>query len=116
MGQIEGHFEEGSHPHVILTEDLQNFGHSKSIFIEALRKAGATISHFFVLFDYGIRPDVAKDNEAMGLTQHSLCNWHDVLTEARQENYFDKATLDSVEAYLNDPEGWSLARQKEQAQ
>ncbi len=107
MGQIEGFFEDGSAPNVVLTEDLQNFGHSKQVFIDALRGAGAKVDHFFVLFDYGNRPEVKADNEKMGLTQHSLCNWFDVLAVAREENYFDAATLDSVEHYLNDPQGWA---------
>ena len=107
MSQIEGHFEEGSKPRVVLVEDLQNFGHSKQIFIEALRDAGALIDHFFVLFDYGIRPEVVKDNEAMGLKQHYLCNWWDVVNAARAGQYFDEETLQSVEAYLNDSESWA---------
>ncbi len=115
MGQIEGHFEEGSNPYIVLTEDLQNFGHSKKVFVDALRSAGATIEHFFVLFDYGIRPEVVTDNNDMGLTQHHLCNWHDVVAVAREENYFDAETLDSVESYLNDPEGWAAQKQKESA-
>lgn len=115
MGQIEGTFGETSQPRVVLTEDLQNFGHSKKVFIDALRAAGAIVEHFFVLFDYGIRPEVASENEAMGLTQHYLCNWHDVLSVAREENAFDPETLDSVAAYLDDPEGWAAAKQRESA-
>ncbi len=115
MGQIEGHFEEGSTPNIVLTEDLQNFGHSKKIFIDALRNAGATVEHFFVLFDYGIRSEVKADNESMGLTQHYLCNWQDVLAVAREENYFDAETLDSVAAYLDNPEDWAATKQKESA-
>ena len=118
MSQIEGHFEDGTSPRVVLTEDLQNFGHSKQVFVDALRTAGATLEHFFVLFDYGIRPEVKADNDKMGLTQHSLCNWYDVLAVARAENYFDTQTLDSVEAYLNDPATWVAAHsehRKEQA-
>ena len=115
MSQIEGHFETDTKPHVVLTEDLQNFGHSKKVFVDALREAGAEIEHFFVLFDYGIREDVVKDNQAMGLTQHSLCNWWDVLNLAREDNYFDASTLDSVELYLKDSESWLNMYQKESA-
>lgn len=111
MSQIEGHFE--GTPYTVLTEDLQNFGSSKKVFVDALREAGAVIEHFFVLFDYGIRPEVAADNKAMGLTQHHLCNWHDVIAVARDENYFDAETLDSVESYLADSEGWAAMHAKE---
>lgn len=109
MGQIEGFFEEGSAPSVVLTEDLQNYGHSKQVFVDALRNAGARVSHFFVLFDYGNRPEVRADNDRMGLTQHYLCNWADVLAVARAEQYFDAETLDSVASYLDDAEGWAAS-------
>lgn len=114
MSQIEGHFDEGTTPHVVLTEDLQNYGSSKKVFIDALREAGAQIEHFFVLFDYGIRPEVAADNKEMGLTQHHLCNWHDVIAVAKELEYFDTETLASVEAFLNDPADWQ-ERQAAQA-
>lgn len=106
MSQIEGHFDENTQPRVVLTEDLQNYGSSKKVFIDALREAGAQIEHFFVLFDYGVRPKVAADNKDMGLTQHNLCNWWDVINVARELNYFDEETLSSVEAFLNDPADW----------
>lgn len=106
MGQIEGHFTEGTKPKTILIEDVQNFGASKKVFVDALRAADAEISHFFVLFNYGTRPEVDAMNAEMGLTGHALCSWHDVLAVARKGGYFDTATLDSVEAYLKDSSGW----------
>ena len=106
MGQIEGHFDDRTRPNVVLTEDLQNFGSSKKVFIDALRKAGAKIEHFFVLFDYGVRPEVAADNKKMGLTQHNLCNWHDIIAVAKELKYFDHDTLSSVEEFLNNPTDW----------
>ncbi|MCB9988619.1 MAG: orotate phosphoribosyltransferase [Rhodospirillales bacterium] len=109
MSQIEGHFDEGTSPRVLLVEDLQNFGASKKVFVDALREAGARIDHFFVLFNYGNRPEVDADNEAMGLTGHALCTWRDILAAARAGSYFDAETLDSVEAYLDDPQGWVKA-------
>lgn len=113
MGQIEGFFEEGSNPSVVLTEDLQNYGASKQVFVDALRNAGARVDHFFVLFDYGNRPEVAADNAAMGLTQHYLCNWADVLAAARAGRYFDDETLASVEAYLRNPDDWTANLKRE---
>jgi orotate phosphoribosyltransferase len=107
LGQIEGHFEEGKNPNVLLVEDLQNFGFSKKVFVEALRNAGATVDHFFVLFDYGTRQEVIEDNKNMQVELHKLANWYDVLEVARSDNYFDKETVDSVELYLNDPEEWT---------
>ena len=110
MSQIEGHLEEGSHPRVLLVEDLQNFGASKQVFVDALRNAGTIVENFFVVFDYGIRPEVIKENEEMGLTLHNLANWWDVLSVAKKENYFDPATLNSVELYLGNSEEWAKKR------
>lgn len=110
MGQIEGHIEEGTNPRVLLVEDLQNFGASKQVFVDALRNAGTTVEDFFVVFDYGIRPEVVEENKKMNLTLHNLANWWDVLDVAKKENYFDTATLESVEFYLNSPEEWAKKR------
>jgi orotate phosphoribosyltransferase len=107
MSQIEGYFDPDDTPNIVLCEDLQNYGHSKRVFVDALRQAGANISHFFVLFDYGIRADVTQENKNMGLTLHALCNWFDVLSVAKANKYFDEATLDSVEAYLKAPDQWA---------
>jgi orotate phosphoribosyltransferase len=113
MSQIEGTFDQDSAPRTLLVEDLQNYGSSKNIFVKALREAGATLEHFFVLFDYGIREEVKKENAEMGLAQHHLCNWMDIVDVAREQSLFDTMTLDSVEEYLANPEGWEQkAREK----
>lgn len=106
LSQIEGVFEQDKSPAVILIEDVQNFGHSKKIFVDVLREAGARIEHVFVLFDHGIHPEVAQVNKEMGVTVHSLCTWRDVLKTAKEKQYFDPETLDSVETYLNNPAKW----------
>lgn len=107
MAQIEGFFEDGSAPRVVLVEDVQNYGSSTHVFIDALRAAGARVDHFFVLFRYGNRPDVDKTMTDMGLAVHALCTWKDVIAAAREIGYFDAATLESVESYLANPDGWS---------
>ena len=45
----------------------------------------------------------------MGITLHALATWWDVLAEAKDGKYFDDETLQSVEAFLNDPENWKAA-------
>ena len=52
--QIEGTFREGDR--VLLVEDLATDGGSKLNFVEALRTAGASCAHTFVVFHYGIFP------------------------------------------------------------
>lgn len=107
MAQIEGHLPDKGKPKVILVEDLQTDGGSKKIFIDALRDAGATVQHTFVVFHYGIFKQSDKNTKQMGVKLHSIATWWDVLEAARKHNYFDEETLTSVESFLNDPENWS---------
>ena len=106
MAQIEGHMTDEGSPNVLLVEDLQTDGGSKKIFIDALRNAGATVKHAFVVFHYGIFNASEKNMKDMGVTLHALATWWDVLAVAKDKGYFDKKTLASVEAFLNEPEAW----------
>ena len=86
MAQIEGELAEGSNPNVVLVEDLQTDGGSKRVFIDALREAGTTVEHAFVVFHYGIFEASKKNMQDMGITLHELCNWWDVLNLMKTEN------------------------------
>ncbi len=107
MAQIEGVLPDGKAPKAILVEDLQTDGGSKKIFIDALRKAGTEVEHAFVVFHYGIFPASEQNMKDIGITLHALATWWDVLEVAKDKNYFDKETLVSVEAFLNDPDKWA---------
>jgi orotate phosphoribosyltransferase len=107
MAQIEGDLKEGSR--VLLVEDLASDGKSKVKFVEPLRKAGATVEHTFVVFEYGIFKKIGKSMDEIGLTLHSLCTWWDMLKAARDSGYFEARMLDEVEKFLNAPEQWSAA-------
>jgi len=108
MAQIEGVFhEKDKEPKVVLIEDLQTDGGSKKIFIDVLRQAGATITHAFVVFHYGILEASTQNMEKAGITLHELTNWWYVLEVAREEEYFDKDTLEAVEDFLKNPDLWS---------
>lgn len=106
MAQIEGVLPENGTPQVVLVEDLQTDGGSKKIFIDALRQAGVTVEHAFVIFHYGIFPQSEQNMKDMGITLHALATWWDVLDVAKKNNYFDDETLESVEAFLNAPNEW----------
>lgn len=108
MAQIEGDLKEGAR--VLLVEDLASEGTSKIKFCEALRKAGAVVEHTFVIFHYGIFPQSVSSLKAIGVELHALCTWWDALAVAREMNYFDAKTLNEVEAFLNKPSEWSVAR------
>lgn len=105
--RIEGAMTEGQR--VLLVEDLTTDGGSKLSFVDAIRETGATCAHTAVIFYYGIFPGTTERLAEHGVHLHHLCTWWDVLAEARAQAAFDAATLDEVEAFLNDPRGWQAA-------
>lgn len=105
--QIEGDYREGSR--IVLVEDLSTDGRSKIRFCEALRKAGLTVEHTFVIFHYDIFPETKQTLKDNGIKMHALATWWDVLKVARDQGYFDEAVLQEVEAFLNDSMSWSAA-------
>ncbi len=105
--QIEGDFAEGDR--VLLVEDLTTDGGSKIKFAEALREAGAEISHTFAVFYYDIFKDTPKRMGDLGITLHHLGTWWDVLAECKRTRRFDDNTLTEVEKFLNAPLEWSAA-------
>ena len=105
--QIEGDFREGTR--IVLVEDLSTDGRSKLRFCEAIREAGLTVEHTFVIFHYDIFPETKETLREFGLQMHSLATWWDVLKVARENAYFDETTLVEVESFLNNPMEWSAA-------
>lgn len=103
--QIEGFIPEGEAPRVLIAEDMQNFGVSVKVFVDALRAAGAVVSDIFVIFSYGHESSRAAMAD-MGVNLHALTGWQAVIDAARETGYCDAATLESVAAYLKDPERW----------
>lgn len=105
--QIEGDLKEGAR--VLLVEDLTTEGGSKVKFAEAIRTAGGECSHALVVFFYDAFKGTRERLAGHGLELHALATWTDVLPEARASGLFDSATLDQVEAFLNEPLAWSAA-------
>ena len=105
--QIEGDFDDGAR--ILLVEDLTTDGNSKIKFCEALREAGATVDHTFVVFYYDIFPHTRDALKKIGLEMHSLATWWDVLKVAKEFNYFDTKSISEVEKFLNQPMEWSAA-------
>ena len=105
--QIEGDFDDGAR--ILLVEDLTTDGNSKIKFCEALRQAGATVDHTFVVFYYDIFPHTREALDKIGLEMHSLATWWDVLKVAKENNYFDTKSIGEVEKFLNQPMEWSAA-------
>jgi orotate phosphoribosyltransferase len=105
--QIEGCFAEGAR--VLLVEDLATDGGSKLNFIQAIRAAGGTAAHAFVIFHYGIFPEGIAKLEAEGVKLHALATWWDALAEAEALGYLKAEGVAQVRAFLTDPNGWSAA-------
>ncbi len=103
--RIEGNLEEGQR--AILVEDLATDGGSKLSFVEALREAGATCAHTFVIFHYDIFPAGIEKLREAGVALHALATWWDVVEVAEADGAMDAQGLAAVRAYLNDPEGWA---------
>lgn len=103
--QIEGRVAPGER--VLLVEDLTTDGRTKALYCAGLRRAGAAVSHAFVVFKYGIFDRVVRDLDALSIELFALATWGDVLRVARQRGAFDAATLAEIENYVADPVGWS---------
>ncbi|WP_225721398.1 orotate phosphoribosyltransferase [Candidatus Vallotiella sp. (ex Adelges kitamiensis)] len=105
--QIEGVLLEGSK--VLLVEDLTTDSRSKINFINALRTAGASVEHCFVLFHYNIFKENMSVLKDVGVNLHALATWWDLLRVSKDKGYFDTKTLDEVEKFLHAPTQWSAA-------
>src|ERR1700693_1016353 len=64
--QIEGNIIEGQR--VLLVEDMTSDGRSKANFCNALRQAGGRVEDAFVIFNYGIFPQIDTSLAAEGVT------------------------------------------------
>ena len=106
--RIEGAMDAGDH--VLLVEDLTTDGGSKLSFVDAIRETGASYADTAVVCYYGIFEDTIPRLREHGVELHWLCTWADVIAEARTGNDFDANTLEQVEHFLRDPEGWRAAR------
>lgn len=105
--RIEGAMTEDQR--VLLVEDLTTDGGSKLSFVQAIRDTGATCPATAVIFFYGIFDGVEEALAKEGIDLLYLCTWWDVLAEAKRQQAYDPETLSAVEAYLQDPAGWSAA-------
>lgn len=109
MSQIEGDFDSSSKPNVVLVEDLQNYGTSQKVFVDALRDTGARVDHSFVVFNYDIHATQRQALVEQNITLHYLTTWRDVMDVAREHAYLDDATIEAVESFLDDPVSWQEA-------
>ncbi len=106
--QIEGELKEEAR--VLLVEDLASEGTSKLNFVRAIRQAGGHIKHAFVIFNYGIFPQIETSLAAEGITLLALATWWDVARTAERLGRFAPGQYEAIKSFLKDPNGWSKAR------
>src|SRR5215471_5149051 len=106
--QIEGELRDGAR--VLLVEDLASEGTSKLNFVRAIRQAGGEIGHTFVIFNYGIFPQIDTSLTAEGIALHALATWWDVAAMAEKLGRFETGEYDKIKRFLADPEAWSSER------
>lgn len=105
--QIEGAMKPGSR--VLLIEDLASDGKSKLVFVDALRRADATVTDALVVFFYSVFPQGLKVLDDAGVRLHALATWRDILDIAADMPRFGGNALDDVRSFLADPVAWSVA-------
>src|SRR5580704_1515680 len=105
---IEGELKDEAR--ILLVEDLASEGTSKLNFVRAIRQAGGVIDHAFVIFNYGIFPQIETSLAAEGITLLALATWWDVAATAERLGQFAPGQYAAVESFLKDPEAWSKAR------
>ena len=93
----------------LLVEDLMNRGTSQKTFVDAIRGANAKVTESFVIFHYDLYPHITKEFEELGVSVHGLTSWRALVDLAQEENLFDASTIDSMNAFINDPENWKQA-------
>src|SRR3954451_8282180 len=106
--QIEGELKEGAR--ILLVEDLASEGTSKLNFVRAIRQAGGRIDQAFVIFNYGIFPQIETSLAAEGITLLALATWWDVARTAERLGRLTPGQSETIESFLNDPGAWSKAR------
>jgi orotate phosphoribosyltransferase len=107
--QIEGELHDEAR--VLLVEDLASEGTSKLNFVRAIRQAGGHVDHAFVIFNYGIFPQIETSLAAEGIALLALATWWDVAATAERLGRFAPGQYKAVESFLNDPNAWSKRRQ-----
>jgi orotate phosphoribosyltransferase len=103
--QIEGELREEAR--VLLVEDLASEGTSKLNFVRAIRQAGGRIGQAFVIFNYGIFPQIETSLAAEGINLLALATWWDVAHVAERQGRFAPGQYEAIESFLKDPNGWS---------
>jgi len=105
--QVEGEIAAGAR--CLLVDDLTTDGLSKIGAARALRHAGASVEHVFVLFNYDIYPHSRRAYADDGIALHALATWQDIFAVTKSVNYFAPERAKEIKTFLADPVAWSIA-------
>ena len=105
QNQIEGRLEKGQK--VVVVEDLISTGGSVIEVVNVLRAAGADVLGIVSIFTYGMKKGLERLKEA-NTENHSLTNFDVIAEVAAKEGYIDKADIQRLIAFRNNPsdESW----------
>lgn len=101
---VEGELNPGQS--VVVIEDLISTGKSSIKAVEAVRAAGASVKGVAAVFSYGLKE--AEDRFAeINCKTISLTDYSSLLVHALKTNFIDKADLDSLSNWREDPANWN---------
>lgn len=103
QNQVEGKVLPGSLAVVI--EDLVSTGGSSCAAVEALREAGAKVSHCFAIFSYGF-PEALKKFEAIQCAVESLTDFPTLLQMAKERRIITAEQVELLKKFSADPRNW----------
>ncbi len=105
QNQIEGKLEKGEK--VVVVEDLISTGGSVLEVVDVLRAAGAEVLGIVSIFTYGMKKGLER-LKAANVKNVSLTNFDVIAETAAEEGYIDRADVERLIAFRNDPsdESW----------
>lgn len=105
QNQIEGKLEKGQK--VVVIEDLISTGGSVIEVVNVLRDAGADVLGIVSIFTYGMQKGLDR-LAAAEVNNFSLTNFDAIAEIAAQEGYIEKADVERLIAFRNNPsdESW----------
>lgn len=108
--QIEGKLEKGQK--VVVVEDLISTGGSVLEVVDVLRQAGAEVLGIVSIFTYGMEKGIKRLEEA-NVKNVSLTNFDVIASVAAEENYIEKADIERLITFRNNPsdESWIGAKE-----
>jgi len=107
--QIEGLDAESDlqEKEVVLIEDLISTGGSSAKAVQAIRDANGECNYCLSIFNYGFDKAVqAFENLNPSCNVHSLLTYDKLLEVIKDEKYFNKKQIKSLEKWGEDPWGW----------